>query len=85
MSALLFQSLNKCPDCGQETIASFPTGMDGPIQYGIGIKAAIINFLIFQMISLQRVQDHFTGLIGRVISQSTMLKYIYVEIHFQLK
>ena len=66
----------QCPDCGQETIASFPTGMDGPIQYGIGIKAAIINFLIFQMISLQRVQDHFTGLIGRVISQSTMLKYI---------
>ena len=66
----------QCPDCGQETIAAFPTGMDGPIQYGIGIKAAIINFLIFQMIPLQRVQDHFTGLIGKVISQSTMLKYI---------
>ena len=66
----------ECSDCGQENIAEFPQGMDGPIQYGIGIKASIINFLIFQMLPLQRVQDHFTGLIGRVISQATMLKYI---------
>ena len=68
--------IKECPDCGQENIAKFPEGMSGPLQYGIGIKAAIINFLCFQMLPLQRVQDHFTGLIGGVISQATMLKYV---------
>ena len=66
----------ECPDCGQENIAEFPQGMNGPLQYGIGIKAAIINFLCFQMLPLKRVQDHFTSLIGRVISPATMLKYV---------
>ena len=72
----VISEIKECPACGQENIATFPEGMDGPFQYGIGIKAAIINFLCFQMLPLQRVQDHFTGLIGRVISQATMLKYV---------
>ena len=50
--------------------------MDGKIQYGIGIKATIINFLFAQMISLERVQEHLKGLVGRLISQAVMLKYI---------
>ena len=66
----------ECPNCGETTKADFPKGIDGVIQYGIGIKAAIINFLMVQMMSLQRVQEHFKGLIGRSISQSVMLKYI---------
>lgn len=66
----------ECPQCQEKTKAKFPQGIDGKIQYGIGVKAAIINFLIVQMMSLQRVQEHFTGLIGRTISQSIMLKYI---------
>ena len=32
----------ECPECGELTKGSFPLGMDGPLQYGIGIKAAII-------------------------------------------
>ena len=66
----------KCSECGEETKAEYPEGIDGPEQYGIGIKAAIINFLMVQMISLQRVQEHFKGLVGRFISQAVMLKYI---------
>ena len=66
----------KCPDCGEKNKAEFPEGIDGKIQYGNGIKAAIINFLAIQMISLVRVQEHFKGLIGKFISQATMLKCI---------
>lgn len=66
----------ECPVCGEITKASFPHGMEGGLQYGIGIRAAIINYLFVQMMSLERVQEHFKGLIGRFISQATMLKYI---------
>ncbi len=51
--------------------------MDGKIQYGNGIKAAIINFLAVQMMSFQRVQEYFNGILDRSISQAVMLKYLY--------
>ena len=66
----------ECPECGERNKAEFPDGIDGKIQYGDGIKASIINFLMVQMISLIRVQEHFRGLTGRSISRSVMLKYI---------
>ena len=67
----------ECPSCGTSNKGKFPEGMDGKIQYGIGIKASIINFLMVQMMSLERVSEHFKGLIGQFISQATMLKYIF--------
>jgi transposase len=73
-----------CPGCGHVNKGPFPAGMDGEMQYGMGIKAAIINYLLVQMMSLQRVQEHFMGLIGRLISQATMLKYIF-QIHISLE
>lgn len=66
----------KCPDCGTVNKGKFPSGIDGKIQYGMGIKATIINYLIVQMMSLERVQEHLMGVIGRFISQAVMLKYI---------
>jgi len=66
----------KCPECGEINKGKFPKGMDGKVQYGIGIKASIINYLMVQMMSLERVQELFKGLIGRLISQAVMLKYI---------
>ncbi len=68
--------VKECPDCGHKNKGLFPLGMDGKVQYGIGIKASIINFLMVQMISLERVGEHFKGLVGRFISQAVMLKYI---------
>lgn len=65
-----------CEGCGEVTKGEFPEGMSGPLQYGIGIKAAIINYIIVQMFSYERCSEHFKGLIGRFISQATMLKYI---------
>ena len=66
----------ECPSCGLVNKGKFPKGMDGKVQYGIGIKASILNFLMVQMISLERVSEHFKGLLGCLISQSVMLKYV---------
>ena len=66
----------KCSDCGDETKAKFPEGVNARFQYGIGIKSAIVNFLMIQMMSLQRVAEHLKGLTGRLISEATMLKYV---------
>ncbi|MCK5686196.1 IS66 family transposase [bacterium] len=65
-----------CDNCGEITKGDFPQGMDGKLQYGIGIKSAIINYIMVQMFSYDRCAEHFKGLIGRFISQATMLKYI---------
>lgn len=68
--------VKNCDTCGEITKGDFPEGMDGKLQYGIGIKAAIINYIVVQMFSYERCSEHFKGLIGRFISQATMLKYI---------
>ncbi len=62
--------------CGYVNPPSFPSGIEGEVQYGNGIKSTIINFLMVQMMSLERVQEHLHGLLGRLISQTTMLKYV---------
>ena len=66
----------ECTLCGDNTKAKFPEGVDGKIQYGAGIKAGVINFLMVQMLSLRRTAEHFMGLTGRLISEATMLKYV---------
>jgi transposase-like protein len=69
--------IKKCNECGEVTKGKFPKGMDGKLQYGAGIRSAIINYLMVQMMSLEKVEEHFKGFLGRVISQATMLKYVY--------
>ncbi len=51
--------------------------MSGPLQYGAGIRAFVLNLLIAQMISLKRVQQSIKTLIGRMISEATILKYVW--------
>lgn len=45
------------PDAGKQTPAPFPEQFSGPLQYGAGIKAYVLNLLIAQMLSLERVQQ----------------------------
>ncbi len=54
----------ECPGCDKLNKGRFPEGMDGKVQYGNGIKAAIINYIVVQMMSLQRVQEHMMGMVG---------------------
>ena len=69
-----------CPRCGTRTKGRFPEDMPGPLQYGPGVKAYILNMIIAQMVSFKRVQQSIKTLIGQVISEATMLKYI-MQLH----
>ena len=50
------------------------------MQYGAGIKAYVLNLVIAQMISLQRAQLVIQNLIGLMISEATILKYV-MQLH----
>ncbi len=73
-----------CPQCLSKTKGPFPEDMPGPLQYGSGIKGYILNLLIGQMIPLKRVQQSIKTLIGRAISEATILKYM-MKLHLSLE
>jgi len=68
--------IKECPTCNTIVKGKFPEELKGPMQYGNGIKAYVIQLLITQMISLNRVQKMLKTMIGRVISEATFLAYI---------
>jgi transposase len=76
--------IKKCPKCKAQTKGCFPADMLGPLQYGSGIKSYVINLLIAQMISLKRVQQSIKTLIGQMISEATILKYV-LQLHHCLE
>ncbi|EQD40092.1 Transposase, partial [mine drainage metagenome] len=52
--------------------------------YGSGIRAYALNLLIAQMLSLKRVQPSIQTLIGRAISEATILQYA-LQLHRALE
>jgi len=76
--------IKPCPHCGTEARGSFPEAFCGPLQYGAGIKAYALNLLIAQMLSLKRVQQSLGTLLGQVISEATILKYV-LALHLALE
>lgn len=65
-----------CPSCYSQVKGIFPEDMPGPLQYGNGIKAYLINLVVSQMIALSRAQKMVTTLIGAALSENTILKYV---------
>jgi len=76
--------IKQCPGCDSTVKAQHPKDMPGPLQYGDGIKAYIINLLVCQMIALKRVQNLVKSMIGCVIAEATMLKFI-LRLHQSLE
>lgn len=68
--------IKQCDRCDSTVKAKFPSDMPGPLQYGNGLKAYIINLLVCQMISLNRVQKLIKTLIGNIIAEATLLQFI---------
>ena len=69
--------VKSCPNCQSTTKGTFPGDMPGPLQYGDGLKAFVINLLVGQMVALSRVQKLITSMMGSVISEATFLKYVW--------
>ncbi len=65
-----------CPTCHTTVKGKFPAALHGPLQYGDGLKAFVINLLVCQMVSLNRVQKLVNAMIGEVIAESTLLKFV---------
>ena len=72
--------VKRCPQCRMHSRGPFPEAFRGPLQYGPGIKAYVMNLLIAQMLSLKRVQQSIQTLIGVLISEATILKYV-LQLH----
>jgi len=68
--------VKQCPGCETIVKGRFPADMHGPLQYGDGLKAFIINLLVCQMVALKRVQGRVNSMVGVVIAEATMLKFI---------
>lgn len=75
--------IKNCPSCDSTVKGNFPSDMPGPLQYGNGLKAYIISLLICQMISLNRVQKMVKSLIGEILSEASLLKYV-LRLHLAL-
>lgn len=73
--------IKSCPRCHEETKGKHPESMSGPKQYGLGIKAYIIQMLIIQMVSLNRLKKQLGTMIGEWLSEATMLKYVLQLYH----
>lgn len=68
--------VKQCPSCDSTVKGQFPSDMHGPLQYGDGLKAFIINLLVCQMVALNRVQKLMKSMIGVVIAESSFLKFV---------
>ena len=75
--------IKRCPRCQAQSKGTFPQDLSGPVQYGPGIKAYLLNLLIAQMLSLKRVQQSINTLIDQVLSEATILKYV-MQLHLAL-
>ena len=76
--------IKQCPSCRRTVKGKFPADMPGPLQYGLGVQAFIINLLTCQMVALKRAQALVYSIIDVVISEATMLQFI-LRLHASLE
>ena len=69
--------IKQCPNCEATVKGKFPQDMLGKLQYGNGLKAFTIHLIISQMIALNRVQKQISAMIGSVISEASLLKFVW--------
>jgi transposase len=65
-----------CPECESSVKGDFPVGMAGPLQYGNGLKAFVINLLICQMVPMARTLKMLNAIICVLLSPATLLKFV---------
>jgi transposase len=68
--------IKHCPECASTVKGLFPADMSGPLQYGNGLKAYLINLMMGQMMPLARTQSLTESLLGERLSESTLLNFV---------
>lgn len=69
--------IKQCTNCKATVKGCFPQDMPGNLQYGNGLKAFAIHLIIGQMVALNRVQKQISAMIGSVIAEASLLKFIW--------
>ena len=64
----------QCPCCGMESQADFPEGVDGPVQYGSGVKAFSVLLSNSFCLSYNKISQLFTDLYGYSINVATLFQ-----------
>ncbi len=65
--------VKECPDCRARTKGRFPDDMPGPLQYGAGLQAFVINLPGAHMLSLRRAVSLVQAISGLRLSEATCL------------
>jgi hypothetical protein len=76
--------IKQCPRCHETTKAEFPKGVHGKLQYGNGLKAFVIHLMISQMVAVNRVKKMIVAMIGKRLSEATLLSFI-LRLHAALE
>ncbi|NOY73008.1 MAG: transposase [Gammaproteobacteria bacterium] len=69
--------IKQCPSCDTKVKASFPASFHGPLQYGDGLKAFVINLLVCQMVALNRVQKLIKSMMDVTLAEASLLKFVW--------
>jgi len=76
--------IKQCPVGGTTLKGRFPSDLHGPRQYGDGLKAFVIDLLVGQMVALKRVQGLIRSMIGELLSEASLLKFV-LRLHHALE
>lgn len=68
--------IKQCPTCSTLVKGRFPADMPGPLQYGVGLKAFVINLLVCQMVAVNRVQALVSSMMNVVMAEASLLKFV---------
>jgi len=76
--------IKECPRCHETIKAEFPKDIHGKLQYGNGLKAFIIHLMVSQMVAVNRVRKMIVAMIGKQLSEATLLSFI-LRLHLALE
>jgi transposase len=66
--------VKRCPHCGRENQAEFPTGITQPTQYGPDFKALLVYLNQKQFIPLERVVEFCVEVIDQAVGAGTIVE-----------
>lgn len=76
--------IKQCPVCDATVKGAFPADLHGPLQYGGGLKAFVINLMVCQMVAVDRVQKLLYAMIGVMMAEATLLQFV-LRLHLALE
>ena len=65
-----------CPACAKRTKGEFAADLMGPMQYGLGGEAYVVNLLAARRVSLDRAAKLMHAILGQRIAEATMLRFV---------